>query len=250
MGHPPRVEICVTSPEGVRAAAAGGADRVELCAALSEGGLTPSAGAIHLACATGDIPVMVLIRPRPGDFLYRGTELSVMDEDIRRAKDLGASGCVLGALAEDGRIDREVTARLVERARPLDVTFHRAFDWTRDPEEALETLIALGVDRVLSSGQAQTALEGAPLLRRLVRQANDRIGILAGCGIHPHNVTDVVGRTGVLEVHASATAILASSMTFRPAGPDVGSGRRWEPFEIHATGEDHVRALVSALRGP
>src|SRR5256885_4214582 len=187
MGAPIVVEACVDSIESALAAARGGAHRIELCANLIEGGTTPSAGTLAVCRARLDIPIFVLVRPRGGDFLYSAAELAVMLEDIRRSKQAGAQGIVTGVLSADGEIDADRTRELITAARPLQVTFHRAFDVCRDAARALETLVALRVERVLSSGQAATAPEGAETIARLVRQAAGRIGGLPGGGGTPEN---------------------------------------------------------------
>src|SRR6266436_5117168 len=188
------VEACVDSIESALAAVRGGAHGIELCANLVEGGTTPSAGTLAVCRERLDIPIHVLVRPRGGDFLYTATEFTVMLEDIRRAKQAGA-------VRADGEIDTDRTRELIGAARPLRVTFHRAFDVCRDPAAALETLIVLGVDRVLTSGQAATAPQGAQAIARLVRQAADRTAILPGGGIAEDNVAALVRATGVTEVH-------------------------------------------------
>ncbi|HET9708635.1 MAG TPA: copper homeostasis protein CutC [Gemmatimonadales bacterium] len=182
------LEACVDSVESALSAQAGGADRVELCDNLLEGGTTPSAGVIALCCARLRIPVHVLIRPRGGDFVYSDLELDVMRRDIAVARQHGAQGVVFGILLPDGAIDVPRTGALVAAARPLRVTFHRAFDFTADPDQALDDLIALGVDRLLTSGQAATALDGTGILARLVRRAAGRIAIAAGGGLSEENV--------------------------------------------------------------
>src|SRR5947208_9942123 len=182
MPTPILVEACVDSIESALAAARGGAHRLELCANLIEGGTTPSAGTLAVCRARLDIPIFVLIRPRGGDFLYSAAELAVMLEDIRRAKQAGVQGIVTGLLRADGEIDADRTGELIAAARPLHVTFHRAFDVCRDASRALETLVALGVERVLTSGQAATAPEGADRIARLVQQAAGRLAILPGGG--------------------------------------------------------------------
>src|SRR2546425_4990959 len=176
MPAPVLVEACVDSVESALAAARGGAHRIELCANLVEGGTTPSAGTLAVCRARLEIPIFVLIRPRGGDFLYSAAELAVMLEDVRRAKETGAHGIVTGVLRADGEIDQDRTGELIAAARPLRVTFHRAFDVCRDAGRALETLIALGVERVLTSGQAATAPEGAEAIAGLVRRAAGQPG--------------------------------------------------------------------------
>ncbi len=216
------LEACVDSVESAIAAEAGGARRVELCDNLVEGGTTPSAGAIALCLERITIPVFVMIRPRGGDFLYSEDEFEVMRRDVSLARRLGAHGVVFGILRPDGTVDVERSRALVDEARPLEVTFHRAFDVTRDPGEALEALIGLGIERVLSSGQEPTAGEGAATLASLVRRAHGRIGILPGGGIDESDVGSIVRETGVAEVHVRGTSLQPSAMAYRNPGIDFG----------------------------
>jgi copper homeostasis protein len=186
-------EVCVDSVAGVRVAKAADADRVELCGDLLEGGTTPSRGMIRQARAVTGIGLNVMIRPRGGDFLFDDDEFAVMQADIDTAREEGADGIVIGLLNSDGTIDGKRTRELILRARPqLSVTFHRAFDMTPDPFEALERLIGLGVDRVLTSGQEATVLEGLPLVSELIRRAGTRIIIMPGGGITARNVGRIV----------------------------------------------------------
>ena len=196
------VEICLETVQGMRAAQAGGADRVELCSALDVGGLTPSTGMMQFAADHG-IVARALIRPRAGLFLYDDDEISVIENDIAAVRSFGLSGVVLGAARDDGRLDRDLLRRLLDRCEGLGKTLHRVFDLTPDPFESLEVAIELGFDRILTSGQAPTALEGAPLLGKLVAAADGRIIILAACGIDSDNVGDLVRATSVREVHAT-----------------------------------------------
>jgi copper homeostasis protein len=196
------LEVCIDSVASAVAAEAGGGGRVELCADLGVGGTTPSIGTIAECCRRVAIPVNVIIRPRGGDFVFSEEELDVMRADVIAARAAGASGIVIGSLLENGAVDRQQTRTLVEAARPLPVTFHRAFDEVADQAAALETLIELGVDRVLTSGGAPTAEAGIASLAALVRQAGDRIVILAGGTVRPHNVARIVGEADVREVHA------------------------------------------------
>ena len=175
-----QVEICVGEVASAIAAESGGADRIELCDNLLVGGTTPSAGTIAEACRRLSIPVHILIRPRAGDFIYSEPEIAVMRHDIEVAKTLGAAGVVLGVLARDATVDREQTAELAALARPLCITFHKAFDQAAEPLEELDFLIALGVERVLTSGGRPTALEGIELLANLVNHAGQKITIMAG----------------------------------------------------------------------
>lgn len=216
------IEACVDSLESALAARDGGADRVELCDNLVEGGTTPSAGMTQFCCEHRDIPVFVIVRPRGGDFHYSASELRIMLRDIEFAATLGATGVVVGALLPDGTVDVAATKALAEAARPMSVTFHRAFDACRNPEEALETLISLGIDRVLTSGLATTAAQGIDCLRSLVKQASGRIRILAGGGVNESNVLRIVAESGVQEVHVRPTREEPSRMTYTNPALDFG----------------------------
>ena len=196
------LEVCCADVQSVRAAMEGGAHRVELCEALEVDGLTPSAEMMAEAIGLG-IPVQVLIRPRQGDFVYDETEVQSMLEGIRLAKRLGANGVVIGALKPDGSIDEETVRRLVAEAKGLSITFHRAFDVCARPMEALEQIIALGCHRLLTSGQAPTAEQGIPLIKRLVGQAAGRLSIMPGSGVNPGNARLILSETGAREIHGS-----------------------------------------------
>jgi copper homeostasis protein len=210
------VEICVGDLRSALEAGAGGADRVELCDHLEVGGTTPSAGTISEACRRLSIPVHVLIRPRAGDFTPDEPERAAMRHDVETARRLGASGVVFGMLNHDGTIDREEAARLIDAARPMSAAFHKAFDQTRDLDEALETLIALGVDRVLTSGGMPTAEEGADALARLINQAGDRIGVIVAGRLTVENLDAIIIRTGASEVHLGSAA---EGLIIGPSGP-------------------------------
>jgi copper homeostasis protein len=244
-----RIEICVDSVEGAIAAERGGAHRVELCDNLIEGGTTPSAGAIKLARARLTIGLQVIVRPRGGDFLYTPTEFDVMAEDVRMAKSMGADGVVIGCLTAAGEVDKVRTRALIDLARPMNVTFHRAFDMCRDARRALEDLVELGVDRVLTSGQEATCLEGQELLAELHRQAAGRILILPGGGLTPRNIRRIVEATGVNEVHLSARSTVDSGMEFRNSRCFMGGALRPPEFSWKVTDEKAVRAVVEALGG-
>ena len=196
------LEICVDSFASAVAAQAGGADRVELCAALSEGGLTPSAGMIRAVRKALTIGVQVMIRPRGGDFVYSDDEVAIMREDIAVAKACGGDGIVLGLLTPEQTIDSARTRALVELARPMQVTFHRAIDLTPDPVMALEAVIATGVDRVLSSGGSATAILGASSLRAMVERAAGAIEIMVGGGVRPENLRAIQEATGASSFHS------------------------------------------------
>ena len=196
------LEVCCADLQSVRAAVEGGAHRVELCQALGLDGLTPSAGMIASAVEMG-IPVQVLIRPREGDFVYDKDEVLCMQRDIRQARRLGANGVVIGALRPDGSIDEKTVRRLADEAKGLSITFHRAFDVCTNPFEALEQVISLGCHRLLTSGQAPTAEQGIPLLRKLIEQAAGRIIIMPGAGVNPQNAHRILSETGAHEIHGS-----------------------------------------------
>jgi copper homeostasis protein len=203
----PLIEVCVDSVETALAAEAGGAARVELCDNLGEGGTTPGAGAIAAVRERLRIPLHVIIRPRGGDFCYSDAELDVMTRDVAVARQSGADGIVIGVLLSDGRVDVERTRALIALARPLSVTFHRAFDTTRDPFEALESLIDLGVDRILTSGHRPSVIEGLDLIAELVRRAERRIVIMACGGIDARNIVQVARASDVRELHVGQRSV-------------------------------------------
>jgi copper homeostasis protein len=198
------IEICVQGVSSAIAAQAGGAHRVELCEDLTVGGVTPSAGAIAVACRSLAIPANVLIRPRGGDFCYSNFEYEVMRHDIETAKALGAAGVVLGLLNRDASIDQERTARLVALARPMSVTFHKAFDECRDPHAALALLIELGIGRILTSGQSPSAILGIERLSELVRLARGRTVIMAGGRIEETHIS-ALREAGLEEIHIGSS---------------------------------------------
>ncbi|MBB4347298.1 MULTISPECIES: copper homeostasis protein CutC [Rhizobiaceae] len=199
---PVLLEVCVDSAEGLEAAVAGGAQRIELCSALDVGGLTPSKGLMALA-AKMPVPVYAMIRPRAGDFIFDAASRDVMLADIDTARNSGLTGVVLGASLSDGRLDVDLLTLLVERSRGMGRTLHRAFDLVPDADEALEQVIGLGFERILTSGFAVKAADGMGVLRQLADQSAGRIAIMAGSGITPANVAHIVAGTGVAEVHAS-----------------------------------------------
>lgn len=197
------IEICCNSIQSAANAQAAGATRIELCQNLNEGGTTPSYATIQQCVEELHLRVFVLIRPRPGNFVYNELEIQNMLEDVRICKELGVAGIVVGFLHEDGTIDTDLTRRFVEAAAPIPVTFHRAFDRCKDWSKALEEVIACGCRRILTSGCHDTALEGKEVLKQLVEQAGGRITILAGSGVRPDNVCELIRFTGAQEVHGS-----------------------------------------------
>jgi copper homeostasis protein len=235
------LEIAANSVTSALAAQEGGADRVELCENLGEGGCTPSYGTIALARERLRIPLYVLIRPRAGDFLYDALEREIMLRDIESCVRLGCDGVVIGALADDGSVDEAVCGELIAAAGTIGITFHRAFDVARDQAQALEAVIGLGCERVLTSGAQSTAPEGADAIAALVRQAGRRIRVMAGAGISEHNLAALVSRSGADEFHASAKVIRSSRM--QHVGKAIaGLDAHWLQSDA-----DRVRALRAAL---
>lgn len=217
------LEICAADIDSVHAAADGGADRVELCSALSEGGITPSFGFIKEALTVSDININVLIRPRGGDFIYSPAETDIMLADIEQARSIGVHGFVIGALDSAGNIDIKLCSRLIQAAAGLPVTFHRAFDLCRDPQMALEQIIQLGCCRLLTSGLAPSAEKGIPMLASLVRQAHGRISIMAGSGVSHTNSLKILTESGANELHASARESIDSIAGFRRHKVSMGA---------------------------
>jgi copper homeostasis protein len=247
----PLFEICIDSIAGVKAAADAGAARVELCAGLFEGGITPSIGMVQeaVAAAKGRLKVHVIIRPRGGDFLYAEDELVVMRHDIGAAKEAGADGVVLGLLDAEGGIDEARSAALIATARPLSVTFHRAFDVARDPLASLDALIRLRIDRLLTSGQAPGVLEGAPLIRKLIERAAGRIIVMPGGDISSRNAARIAAETGADEFHFAAFAPQASRMRWRNEAVLMGGALRPPEYDRAATTAEAIRAVTGALGG-
>ncbi|MBP1595759.1 MAG: hypothetical protein H6Q05_1136 [Acidobacteria bacterium] len=242
------LEVCVESAAGAVAAQQGGADRVELCANLLEGGTTPSAGSIRLARRSLHIGLQVMIRPRGGDFCYSAMEFEIMKLDIEAAGAAGADGVVFGLLNEDGSVDEKRTRELHGLARPMSVTFHRAFDMSRDPFESLDSLISIGIDRILTSGQDASALEGLDLIAGLVRKAGDRIIIMPGGGITERNFGRILLESGAKEVHVAALAMVEGPMKYRNPLCFMGGELRPPEFDLLATDAGRVRAFVRDLQ--
>ncbi|MFZ6013293.1 MAG: copper homeostasis protein CutC [Bacteroidota bacterium] len=237
------VEIVVYNIDSALKALDGGADRIELCENPGEGGTTPSYGTIDIVRQNLGIDVFVMIRPRGGDFHYSSYEFHAMKRDISQCQKLSVDGIVLGILTADGRIDKKRCKELIDKARPLKVTCHRAFDMTRDPFEALEDCIEAGFDRILTSGQQTQAVKGVALIGELVKRANGRIAIMAGSGVNENTVEEIVQKTGVEEIHFSATTAKESPMQFRNQqiagmGSDEGS-----EFKLRTVDPERVRKI-------
>jgi copper homeostasis protein len=242
------IEILATSVDGVRAAIAGGASRIELCQDLAAGGTTPSAGLIKEACRIAmeaGVPVMVMIRPRGGDFVYDPAEISVMRTDIATARESGAAGVVFGCLDSQGRVDSDLTRLLLDDANELEVTFHRAVDVTINPEEAARDAFVIGCDRVLTSGGAASAWDGRSTIKNIVRAAPDHCQVVAAGGIVPSNVRQVVAATGVTEVHASVRTVAEDRAAMRL---DVGMVPDWPAGSWPVPDVEKVRQLRDSLR--
>lgn len=246
----PLIEGCVDSYVSAMAAVRGGADRLELCANLAIGGTTPSPFLFEQIHRERDISINVLIRPRFGDFLYSSLEMEEMEKQITQFRDLGANGVVIGVLTPDGEVDEEKMARLMDRAVGMEVTLHRAFDMTRDPYAALETAIRLGCRTILTSGQAQSAADGIPVLKELSRLSGDRIQIMAGSGVKKDNILAIHQGTGIRCFHTTGRkGPVDSGMVYRKPGVSMGLPSLSE-YELWRTDEEEFRAcaeLVHAL---
>ncbi len=241
-----RFEICANSVESCIAARDGGAQRVELCAGLSEGGTTPSYGEIALAREIIGIKLHVIIRPRGGDFHYSCLEVRTMLKDIEMARSLGVDGVVFGALHTTGRVDKSAMQELIAASNGLSKTFHRAFDVCLDPFEALEEIIDLGCDRILTSGQAQTAEAGIGILKKLQNQANGRITIMAGCGVNRHNINRIACETGIREFHFSAHNSFNSLMTHRNPSVSMSNILPVDEYQYSKTTAAKVKEIIDA----
>jgi copper homeostasis protein len=244
------IEVCVDSAASAIATQRGGAKRIELCSNLLEGGVTPSAGLIEQVRAETSIGLQVMIRPRGGDFCYTPEEFETMRRDITFAKKLGADGVVLGILDPHGNVDIERTRELVELARPLNVTFHRAFDMSADLPRALEDICATGVDRLLTSGGEQSALQAVDKIGQLVQAARGRVVIMAGGGIRSDNAVSIIESTGVREIHVGLGSRGPSPMLHR--NPRVSMGRapdrEYSRFQVTEADVTHLASAVALAR--
>lgn len=244
---PVLVEVAVDSVAGARAAVAAGAQRLELCAALELGGLTPSLGLLAEVRAAVAAPVFAMVRPRGGDFLYDSGEFAAMLRDVAALRAAGAAGIVSGALRADGGLDRERLRELKLATGAAAFTCHRCFDLCADAAAALETLVELGVPRVLTSGQAASAPAGAAAIRGLVERARDRLIVMAGAGVRADNVRELVATSGVREVHLSATSWRPSGMAYRREGVPMGAAGGAGEYVVRATDGEMVARVVRAV---
>lgn len=245
MTAPIQVEVCTETVAGAVAAAGAGADRIELCSGLALGGLTPGPGLLAEVMKRVEARVVVLCRPRRGDFVYDGSEFAALVGDVEAARAAGAAGVALGVLSHAGEVDVPRTAELLERAGPMQVCFHRAFDLVPDQVAALETLVGLGVTRILTSGGGRDVVEGLDRLSHLCALAGDRLSILPGGGVSERNAAQIVHTTGVRELHLSAGTTSASPM----AGPFrvPMEGPRLAEEELRVTDAERIRALRASL---
>lgn len=248
MSQRSKIEICANSVESAVKAQEGGAYRVELCAGIPEGGTTPSFGEIRMARQLlQKTKLHVIIRPRGGDFLYSHLELEIMLHDIKVARQLGADGVVFGCLTAEGNVDIPAMKMLMNAVGDMNVTFHRAFDMCKNPNEALEQIIELGCTRILTSGQETNAVKGIPLLKELIEQANGRIIIMPGCGINPNNILQIAEETGASEFHFSGRSSYESGMTYRNPKVSMGGTVKIEEYEKNITNPDIVKSALSEL---
>ena len=239
------MEVCIDSVESALNAEVNGASRVELCSNLVEGGTTPTVGMLRTIKEKSKIPVYVMIRPRGGDFAYSEDEFQVMKEDVAVLKECGVDGFVFGILTPEGDVDEQRCQELAELAQPYPVTFHRAFDVVREPSKALETLISLGFSRVLTSGQDSTALEGLPLIKKLVEQAGGRIIVVPGGGITERNLERILKGSGAKEFHCSARSSRDSIMAYRNSRVAMGTSFGPPEFSIKVADPQRVQSLVA-----
>lgn len=243
-----KLEICVDGVESAIIAQSAGADRVELCDNLTEGGTTPGYGAIASARHNLDIDLHVLIRPRGGDFLYSDIELDIMRRDIDICGELGVNGIVAGVLRTEGIVDMERTSRLIEYACPMTVTFHRAFDMCTDPLRSLEDIIAIGAKRLLTSGQANRAQDGTKLIKQLADRAGRRIIVMPGGGIDDSNILSILTETSAKEVHMTGRKSIFSEMVFRREGIRMGSTPGLSEFTRKMADYEKIRKILKIIK--
>jgi len=244
-----KIEICTNSVTSSVEAEKGGAYRVELCAGIPEGGTTPSYGEIAVARELLNIKLNVIIRPRGGDFLYSDVEHQTMLRDIEIAKELGVDGVVIGCLTADGEIDMQRNKELIEAAKGMSVIFHRAFDMCKDPFKSLEEIISLGCERILTSGQQPTAIEGVLLLKQLVVKADNRIIIMPGSGVNEENIASLAKETGATEFHFSAREPVNSKMIYRNPNLKMGgTAVSIDEYIQNVTNADKVKRTIDKLK--
>ena len=241
------IEVCCNSLESAINAQKGGAHRVELCSNLYEGGTTPSMGEISLARKKLHIKLNVLIRPRGGDFVYSRDEIDIIKRDISFCKEIGVDGVVIGFLKPEGNIDTKLTKEIVELSKPMNVTFHRAFDMCKDPERALEEIIEAGADRLLTSGIKNKAIDGVDNLASLVKIADDRIIIMPGSGIRAENILEIIEKTGAKEYHVSERISVDSLMQFRRENIFMGGMPQIPEYEKKVIDSEKISVIVDLV---
>ena len=241
------IEVCAANIQSVIAAQKGGAKRIDLVDNLFEGGTTPSFATIKKVRELLDIKVNVMIRPRGSDFFYDDLEYEIMQNDILKCKDMGVDGVVFGILKPDGTVDTDRTKKLVELAWPMSTTFHRAFDVTSDPFNALEDIISCEVERLLTAGQKNTVPEGMDLIAKLVSQSNGRIILMPGSGINENNIREIATKTGATEFHMTGREKVESKMIYRKEGIYMGGNRSIPEFETYITSQTRVSKVLQAL---
>lgn len=243
-----KLEICVDNIVSAIIAQESGADRIELCGSLTEGGTTPGLGTIRSVREKISIGLHVIIRPRGGDFLYSKAEYEIMKRDIEICGENNVNGVVLGILLPDGNIDIERTARLIEFSRPMSVTFHRAYDLTDDPLKSLEGVISAGADRLLTSGQRNKAEDGMDLITKLVENSNDRIIIMPGSGINESNIRHIANSTKANEFHLTGRKTIDSCMIFRREDVSLGGSYDQSEFTRKIADGELIRSIISTLK--
>ncbi len=242
------LEIAVYSPEAAIIAQRAGADRIELCSAPAEGGLTPGAGVMKLVRNELHIPVHAMIRPREGDFCYSEVEFRAMLLEIEEAGKAGIDGIVCGILTKEGTVDEKRLKILIDAAKPMNVTFHRAFDMSKNHKESLEILINCGISRVLTSGGKRTALQGIEMIRKLVKQSAGRIIIMPGCGINEFNINELTQIEGIRELHLSAKAYYKGAMEYYNPDIAMGGNIKIPEYELLLPDAEAIGRIQSAMR--
>jgi len=247
MGKQMLIEVCANSVESAIAAQTGGAGRIELCGNLMEGGTTPSHAAIEIARKIISIPLNVLIRPRGGDFLYSDLEFAIMKRDIEVCKNLGIDGVVIGILDESGTVDVSRMHELISMARPMSITFHRAFDVCNDPFKALQFILGLGIDRLLTSGQQNNASAGIGLISELIKKSKGRIEIMAGGGINRANIIDFIRHPEIKEIHMTGKQVFLSRMKYKNMHVSLGESSGMQEYTRVATDVEEIKHMVSII---
>ncbi len=241
------VEICASSVQSAINAEKAGANRIELCDNLYEGGTTPSYGSLILIRELLKIDINVLIRPRGGDFLYNDFEIEIMKKDIQLAKEIGVNGIVAGILTINGEVDKKKMVEMVELAFPMPVTFHRAFDYTQDPSRALHDIIEIGCSRILTSGQKNQAIEGKELIRDLIEESDNNIIIMPGSGINFNNIEELATFTNAEEFHFSAKSILKSKMEYQSKNIGLNSKTGISDYDMEVSDIHEIQKIIQKL---